>query len=66
MSASQLPAGHSGELKGCHKIMQGNTDSSCARGDLDCMLTKFYSLKGLSGIGTGCPGSVWVPIPGGI
>ncbi|KAK4825476.1 hypothetical protein QYF61_027631 [Mycteria americana] len=30
--------------------------SSCARGGLDWILGKPSSLKGLSSIGTGCPG----------
>ncbi|KAK4815771.1 hypothetical protein QYF61_007189 [Mycteria americana] len=30
--------------------------SSCARGGLDWILGNFSSLKGLSSIGTGCPG----------
>ena len=32
--------------------------SSCARGGLDWILGKIFLLKGLSSIGTGCPGEV--------
>jgi len=32
------------------------TTSSCTRGGLDWILGKMFSLKGLSSIGTGCPG----------
>jgi len=40
--------------------------SSCARGDLDWILGKIPSLKGLSNTGTGCPGKWLSTIPAGI
>jgi len=37
-------------------IGQEKTTSGCARGGLDWKLGRLSSLKGLSSIGTGCPG----------
>jgi len=40
-------------------IREEETASSCSRGDLDLILGKISSLKGLSSIGIGCPGKSW-------
>jgi len=44
---------------------QGEMASSCVRGDLDWILGKISSPKGLSSVGTGCPGKWWSHHPWG-
>lgn len=40
--------------------------SGCTRGDIGQILGKLSSQKDLSNIGTGCPGSAGVTVPGSI